>query len=77
MGNILNVGESIMIVGVLYLHLAYGLNFIVTALLVLFACCTWAYHGYQSERTRLFEAQIRLLDAKAKYWEWKREKKDR
>jgi hypothetical protein len=63
-----NIGNALLIIGVIYLHLVYGLDIIVTVLLVLLGAVTWAYAGFTNERKEYFKAYIEMLKAKAEYY---------
>jgi len=64
-----NVGNAILILGAIYLHFVHGLDPVITILLCIMGLATWVYAGFTKERERLFKAKIRLLEAKAEYYE--------
>ena len=68
-----NIGESVLILGVIYLHLVYELNLAVTVILGVLAVATWSYHAWTNERKQGLLAEIELLEAK-KDWYARRKK---
>ena len=70
MGDILNLGNAILILGCLYLGYKYGFDWFL-GLLILLASVTWAYYGFRTERKELMKAKIALLKAKTKFYDRK------
>jgi len=66
-----NIGNAILILGIIYLHLALKLDGAITFFLCLLPILTWAYYGFSDERKELIKAEIRLTNAKAQYYERK------
>lgn len=67
----INIGSAILILGVIWLHFAYGLDLTVTILLGGLGGTTWAYYGLSDERKHLLKAQIEYYKAKAEYYKRK------
>ena len=66
-----NIGHAILIVGMIYFHLVYGLDAAITFFICLFGFATWAYYGFSDERKEKLKAEIQLLRAKASYYDRK------
>ena len=68
-----NIGEAILILGSLYLGFIFGWGGynLALLLLVLMAVFTWSMHAYSDLQKRYLQAQVRILEAKAQYWEKK------
>ncbi len=71
----LNIANSLLILGSIYLHLVHGLDSFVTLVLVIWALFFWAYYGFIDERKKLLQSQIELTRAKTNYYD-RREKHD-
>jgi len=64
----MNEANAILILGAIYLHLAFGLDIVITAFICFWGFFLWAYHGYTQERKEIFEAQAEYYKAKAEYY---------
>lgn len=67
MADNVNIANAILILGALYFGYAYGFD-IGHFILIFWGLGFWAYHGFTDERKRLYEAKIRVLNAKADYY---------
>jgi len=74
--TIINIANSILILGVIYLHLVYGLGGIPATLMVLWGFAFWLTYRGATEKTNLIKSEIRLNNAKAKWFETKAEEKE-
>lgn len=72
-----NIGNAILILGAIYLYIAYKLDAMITFFLCIVGLATWVYIGFTKERETLFKAKIRLLEAKARYYEKKLEEEEK
>ena len=63
-----NIGNALLIIGAIYFHLVYGLDPVITAMLVVFGIITWNIHGFTKERKQLFEAMTEYYYALRNYY---------
>lgn len=68
MGETLNVANALLIIGIGYLYLVYGLDQWIATAGIILAVISWSYHGFTDERKKYFKAQIALLEAKTEYY---------
>jgi len=71
MNGSLNIGNAILILGILYFKFVYGLVDWIAAGLILLSLATWAYYGCSKEKKEYFKARNELLKAKTEYYKRK------
>lgn len=71
MSEIINLANVVLLIACMYFGFTYGFAWWIIVLMIL-ALISWAYYGFTKERKRLLEAQIRLYEAEAEYYERKK-----
>ena len=56
-----NIGEAIMLLGLLLFGYHYGFSWWIVGFMLL-PVSTWAYHGFSNEREKLFKLKIKKLE---------------
>ena len=60
-----NVGPAILIIGGLYLMVAFNLNWLLAGVCFAVGLTTWDWMTYSDERKRIIKARARYWEAKA------------
>jgi len=63
-----NIGNALLVICALYFHFVYGLDPIITAVLIIFALATWIIPSFTKERKQLFEAMTEYYYALRNYY---------
>lgn len=48
-----NIGEALLILGIIYLHLVYGLHWLITAVLVVIPIITWSHNSQRKVKANI------------------------
>ena len=62
-----NIANAVLIIGTLYLYLAFGLDNRITLILCLFGLGMWQYNSMRRQREQLLKAQVDVTEWKAHY----------
>jgi hypothetical protein len=68
MGEINNLANALLILGLIYLYLEHGSDGILTFLLLALAVITWVVPSFSNEKKDYMKAQIEYIRAKANWY---------
>jgi len=67
-----NLPQALLILGAIYMRVAFSMDIFVTWMIILLGLATWQYHGFRDERRMQINLQNELTRAKIEWYKRRR-----